>query len=566
MKHNLPYAWRVGSWLLALLLFLPVIALIVEAFAPSGDIFNHLWRTVLGNYIANSALLVAGVGVLGTVLSVPAAWIMARTDIPGRKVLQWLLILPLAMPAYVIAYIYTDLLEFSGPIQGLLRHVMGWESAADYSFPEIRSLPGAVIVLSLVLYPYQYLLVRTAFLEQSQTQAMASRLLGCTPLQSFLRVAIPMARPAIITGLALMGMETLADFATVSYFAVPTMTTAVYDTWLGYGSLSAAARLSALMLLAVVLLISMEKYSRRRQSLFQRDSGYDKALLIKLSGSKKFLALIWCWMLVVFGFVLPAFMLLKYLLSFYKVSSISDLLVDGTNSLIVAGSTALAAAAAAILFGFYQRFQPGMVSRIPGRLISTGYALPGTVLAIAVLIPLSLADTGINELLIALGQKPVGLVFSGSIFAVVLAMVIRFSAIAVGSVEASLERISPSLDMASRTLGCTIPGMVRRVHLPLMRKGILTGLLLVFVEAMKELPAVLLLRPFNFETLATSVFQYVSDEKLEYAAPAAIALVVAGLVPLIVMNWSMDNSMGSNSPEPSPQQTKQQEAGHFECA
>ncbi|WP_257263391.1 iron ABC transporter permease [Endozoicomonas sp. ONNA2] len=540
MNHNLPIYWRAGSWLLALLLFAPVVALVLEALAPAGDLFDHLWNTVLTTYIVNSVLLILGILGLGAILAIPAAWVMANARIPGRDQLQWLLVLPLAMPSYVIAYIYTDLLEFAGPVQRFLRVLTGWTSAADYFFPEIRSLGGAIIVLALVLYPYLYLLARTAFLEQSKSQALASRLLGCSSLHSFFRVTLPMARPAIITGLALMAMEALADFATVSYFSVPTLTTAVYDTWLGYGSLNAAAKISALMLLVVMLLISTEKYSRRRQQLYQKNTGQEQRELVELCGWSKWLAIGWCWLLVILGFVLPSLVLVEYLIAWFNDSWSSALFKYGGNSLMVSGSAATVACFIALFLGVYQRLQCRGFSRIPARLASTGYVLPGTVLAIGVLIPLTLLDNLLNELLIHWHQSPVGLIFSGSVITLIFAYVVRFSALAVGSVESSLGRISPSLDMASRTLGCTPREMVRRVHLPLIRKGMLAGLLLVFIECMKELPVTLLLRPFNFETLATRVFQYVSDEQLEYAAPAALVLVLAGLVPLIMLNHSLE--------------------------
>ena len=541
MKHSLSLYWKAGSWLLAFLLFTPTISLVYEAMAPTGEIFQHLRSTVLPTYILNTVLLIGGVGVLGIILALPASWIMASHNIPGKKYLQWLLVLPLAMPSYVIAYIYTDLLEYAGPVQRTLRGMMGWQSAADYSFPEIRSLGGAIVVLALVLYPYVYLLARTAFLEQSQSQVLASRLLGCNPVQSFFKVSMPMARPAIITGLALMGMETLGDFATVSYFAVPTLTSAVYDTWLGYGSLNAAAKISAIMLLVVTVLISLEKYSRRRQQLYQKGIGQDQRDPTDLHGWKKYLAMFWCWMLVILGFALPAIILLDYVVTYFEASWNTQLITYGLNSLKVSIGAAFFATLVALFLGLYQRLQASQMARMPARLVSCGYAMPGNVLAIGVLIPLTLSDHGINNLIMSMGYSPVGLVLSGSIIAIIFAYVVRFSAVAVGSVESSLGRVSPSLDMASRTLGCTPGEMVKRVHIPMVRKGLLTGFLLVFIEAMKELPAALLLRPFGFETLATWVFQYVSDEKLEHAAPAALILVLAGLLPLILLNRSLEN-------------------------
>ncbi len=539
-RQGLSIYWRAGSWLLAFLLFTPVLALVYEASAPTGEIFAHLRNTVLGTYILNTVLLISGVGILGLILALPAAWIMANCDIPGKRYLQWLLVLPLAMPSYIVAYIYTDLLEYAGPVQRLLRDLMGWESAADYFFPDIRSLGGAIIILALVLYPYLYLLARTAFLEHSQSQILASRLLGCSPVSSFLRVSVPMARPAIITGLALMGIETLGDFATVDYFAVPTLTTAVYDTWLGYGSLNAAAKLSAIMLVVVMLLISMEKYSRRRQQLYQKNTGQDHKKPTPLKGWKKGLAMVWCWMLVTLGFLLPSLILLDYVFRYFGDSWNIELLTYSLNSLKVSLGAATFATLVALFLGLYQRLQKSRFASVPSRLVSTGYALPGNVLAIGVLTPLTLSDHGLNGIIMAFEYPSVGLIFSGSIFAIIFAYTVRFSAVAVGSVESSLGRVSPSLDMASRTLGCKPVEMVRRVHVPMIRKGLLTGFLLVFIESMKELPAALLLRPFGFESLATWVFQFVSDERLEQAALAALILVLAGLVPLILLNRSLE--------------------------
>ncbi|WP_448215082.1 ABC transporter permease [Endozoicomonas sp. 2B-B] len=539
-RQGLSIFWRAGSWLLALLLFTPFLALVYEASAPSGEIFAHLRNTVLGTYILNTVLLILGVGILGLILALPAAWIMANCEIPGKRYLQWLLVLPLAMPSYVVAYIYTDLLEYAGPVQRLLRDLTGWQSAADYFFPDIRSLGGAVIILALVLYPYLYLLARTAFLEHSQSQMLASRLLGCSPVSSFLRVSIPMARPAIVTGLALMGIETLGDFATVDYFAVPTLTTAVYDTWLGYGSLNAAAKLSAIMLVAVMLLISLESFSRRRQQLYQKSTGQDHRKASVLRGWKKALALFWCWMLVILGFLLPAAILLDYVFRYFSDSWNQEWLTYSFNSLKVSLTAATSATLVALFLGLYQRLQGSRFANIPSRLVSSGYAFPGNVLAIAVLTPLTLSDHVLNDLIMAFELPPVGLIFSGSIFALVFAYTVRFSAVAVGSVESSLGRVSPSLDMASRTLGCKPSEMVRRVHIPMIRKGLLTGFLLVFIESMKELPATLLLRPFGFESLATRVFQFVSDERLEEAALAALIMVLAGLIPLILLNRSLE--------------------------
>ena len=401
---------------------------------PTGDIFTHLLNTVLADYIVNSIILIVGVGVLGLIFALPPAWIMANCSIPGKKYLQWLLVLPLAMPSYIVAYIYTDIFEYSGVVQIFLRESMGWQSASEYYFPDIRSMGGAIFILALVLYPYLYMLARTALLEQSESHRLASRLLGCSSFQSVLKVSLPMARPAIITGLSLMAIEALADFATVSYFAIPTLTTAVYDTWLGYGSLNAAAKLSAIMLFVVTLLVTTEKYSRRRLKLFQKTAGQEQKELLMLSGWTNYLAQGWCWLLVIAGFIFPCIVLLNYAVDNFAISFNTQLMGYALNSLKVATGAALFAVITACLLGIYQRLQSTPLASVPSRIISTGYALPGNVLAIGVLIPLTQLDHGVNNLIMSLGYDPVGLIFSGSIFAIIFAYAVRFSAVAVGSV------------------------------------------------------------------------------------------------------------------------------------
>lgn len=541
MKGLLSRSAALGGLLPGLVASLPLLALLLVSLRPApSTLFSHLWQTVLPSYILNSAAVVSGVMLLALLLAIPAAWIMARCTLPGQRSLQWLLVLPLAMPSYVIAYIYTDLLDYSGPVQGLLRALMGWQQPGDYYFPDTRSIGGAIIMLALVLYPYLYLLARAAFLEQSHSQLMASRLLGCSPAGSFFRVTLPMARPAILTGLALIAMETLGDYATVSYFAVATLTTAVYDTWLGYGDLQSAARIATVMLAVALLLISLEKFSRRRQRLYQGQGRTRAAARILLHGWQKYLALGWCWGLVTLGFIVPALVLVDYLSHYLNLLSWLELSRLSRNSLITATIAALLTALVSLGLCLYQRFRPGRLIALATGLYTTGYALPGTVLAIGVLIVSGQADLGLNRLLTALGLAPVGLVFSGSMVTVILAYMIRFATITLGSISASLGTLSPSLDQAGRTLGYSPMQLVSRVHIPLVSRGLLAGTLLVFIESMKELPATLLLRPFNFETLATSVFQYVSDEKLEYAAPSALILVLVGLLPVILLSQSME--------------------------
>jgi iron(III) transport system permease protein len=534
-------SWIASGWACALLLVLPVLALLFSALSADGDLFAHLADTVLSTYLANTLLLVLGVVLLSLLFGVPTAWLVAMCQVPGRRALQWALMLPMAMPSYIVAYVYTDLFDYSGSVQAGLRALFGWQSPADYWFPAIRSLGGAAWVLALVLFPYVYLLARASFLEQSVSLIHSSRLLGSSPWQSFRRISLPLARPAIMVAVSLVAMETLADFATVHFFAINTLTTAVYDTWLGYGSLATAAKLSCLMLLAVVLLIAFERRSRTRQQVFQKSMGHEPPLRYPLEGGLRWLAGLWCWGLVLVGFALPFAILLDYGVRYFALSWTPEFVRFAGNSLLISTLTALLAMGVALLLGFFRRLDGGIKSLIPLRLAALGYAMPGTVLAIGVLVPLTALDFAINDLAEWLGRQGPGLLLTGTLTAIVFGYLVRFVAIAIGSVESSLGKISPSLDMAARTLGQGAGGMLRRVHLPLVRRGLFAGAMLVFIESMKELPAALLLRPFNFETLATHVYQFVSDEMLERGALGAIVIVLVGLLPLIWVNRSLDS-------------------------
>ncbi|ALP40213.1 ABC transporter permease [Aeromonas schubertii] len=533
MKYS---GWMAGSWLTGLLLALPIVALFVSAPSADGAVISHLVDTVLGTYVANTLLLMVLVVALSLLFGVPTAWLVAMCQVPGRRALEWALMLPMAMPSYIVAYVYTDLLDFSGPLQATLRTWFG----PELRLPEIRSLGGAAWMLALVLFPYVYLLTRASFLEQSVSLIQSSRLLGCSPWQSFRRLSLPLARPAIMVAASLVAMETLADFATVHFFAVNTLTTAVYDTWLGYGSLSAASALSCLMLVGVAALIALERLSRRRRQVFQKGMGHEPPLCYPLSPLWRALAAIWCWGLVLAGFALPFAILLDYAIDYAGPSWTPEFVRFSGNSLMISGLVALLAVALSLLLLFTRRLDGGVKSLIPLRLAALGYALPGTVLAIGVLVPLTSLDFAINDLAEWLGMSGPGLLFTGTLTAIVFGYLVRFCAIAIGSVESSMGKIAPSLDMAARTLGERSVGMLRRVHLPLVRRGLLAGAMLVFIESMKELPAALLLRPFNFETLATHVYQFISDEMLERGALGAIVIVLVGLLPLIWVNRSLD--------------------------
>ena len=529
--------YKLLPWGVTCILLCPIIAIFLSAFVidESGS-FSHLVDTVLFTYISNSILVILSVVLLSILFAMPSAWFVACCDFPSRKKLQWALMLPLAMPPYIIAIVYTDLLDFTGPVQLALRRLFSWQSIDDYYFPDIRTIFGASVILALSLFPYLYLLLRSAFLTQSAGLFQAARTLGLSPLQAFWRVSIPLSRSAMAVGISLIAMETLGDFATVNYWAVHTLTTAIYDTWLELGSLTTAAKISSMMLLAIVILISLENYSRRKQQVYQRNNHGNVDLRFVLTGWKKWGVLGFTWSLVSLSLFIPIATLMYYAAHYFAESLNDDLINYTMNSLWLAFLVAILALIVALIVNFYQRLSPGFAAKSTIRLSSLGYAVPGTVVAIGVLIPLTSFDLLLNDFLLSWDLSPVGLILSGSLVILVLGYLVRFNAIAVGSVDSSLVQLSPSLDLASRTLGNGPVKTLWRVNIPLIKKGMLTAFILVFIEAMKELPAALLLRPFNFETLATYVYQFVSDEMIEYAALPALMIIALGLIPFIVVN------------------------------
>ncbi|EKO3369464.1 iron ABC transporter permease [Vibrio fluvialis] len=533
--------WKTSSVALATLLVLPILAIFFTAIGQTDDVFAHLMSTVMPTYAFNTVVLTLSVMALALLFGIPSAWLMAMCRLPGEKVLQWALVLPLAIPGYIVGYIFTGWFDYAGPIQIWLREQTGW-MAGEYYFPDIRSLAGASIVLALVLYPYVYLMCRAAFMEQNVSLLQSARLLKCSPWESFRRISLPLVRPSIAVALSLVAMETVGDFGTVSYFAVNTLTTAVYDTWMNYSNLTAAAKISAVMLVIVLLLLSAERYSRRRQKLYQSQFNSHEDFRYALRGWKKWLALLWCWGLVCVAFIFPLLQLLSYAYTYFEQSWTAEFREYALNSLQVSLSAAVIGVAVALVVNFYSRLKSNRVSVALMRLSSMGYAVPGTVLAIGVMVPVLTLDHAVNDVAKAMQWGRPGLIFSGTMFAIIFALIVRFSAVAIGSIESSLNKISPSLDMAARTMGCQANAMLWRVHLPLVRRGALIAGLLVFIESMKELNAALLLRPFNFETLATYVYNYASDEHLELAALPAVLLVLVGLIPLVVVNRSLEQN------------------------
>ncbi len=536
---NTSKTWKLSSYLIALVLMAPVLVMLVQGISGSTQLFVHLWQTVLPTYLKNTFFLGALVVFFALVFGIVSAALITQTNIACKQQLRWLLLLPLAMPAYLVAYLYTDLFDYAGPIQRSLRAWFDWQSPSDYWFFDIRTLPGAALMLALVLFPYIYMLTRGAFEQQDQNLIRASRLLGLTAKQSFFKVALPLARPAVAVAVSLVLMETLADFATVQYFAVNTLTTAIYDTWLGYGDLAAANALASALMLLVLFVVLAEQKSRAglRHQSSRPNSNRE---LIQLSIVQQVFAGVFCWGLVTLGFLLPMVLLLVMALQYSDMQQLSTLISTGVNSLKVSVVAATIAVMIALFLGLYQRLHTDKYRKLPQQISGFGYAVPGTVLAMALLSTFGPLDHWLNDLAELFGLPAPGLVLSGSLFAIVFALVVRFSAIANGTIVSGIKQIPQSLDYAPASLGVKLRESLTKVHLPILTPTIFVAWLLVFVEAMKELPAVLLLRPFNFETLSSQIYQLISDEMLEQGALGAILIVLFGLLPIVLLNQSKE--------------------------
>jgi len=534
--------WLISAFLTTLIVALPVLAVIILALSPDDNIWPHLMNTTLPRYVVTTLQLMLGVGVITLVLGLSTAWAVTMCEFPGRKAFEWALLLPFAVPAYVIAYVYTDLLQYAGPVQGALRDLFGWNSARDYWFPEVRSLGGAMLMIGLVLYPYVYLLARAAFLEQSPSLFSVSRSLGESALSTFFRVVLPIARPAVAVGLSLVMMETLNDFGTVDYFAVQTLTAGLFDTWMNLGNLGGAAQIATLMLSFVLILVTLERYSRRRQKQFAGRDSQQPIQRFQLSRGMRSLCVLACALPVVFGFVIPGAVLGYYAFEYFEQSWTSSFLQSSFNSLFLSGSAAATTLLIGLTLAYSRRLHDTRGMRTLLRLSSLGYAMPGAVLAVGVIIPLAAFDNWFDRLMEAWFGWNSGLLLSGTAFALIFAYTVRFLAVTAGSIESALQKVTPSMDMASRSLGQSPGRTLIRVHLPVLRGSMLTAALVVFVDCMKELPATLILRPFNFETLATYVYQYASDERLSQSALPSLVIVAAGIIPIVLMSRSIGQS------------------------
>lgn len=515
---------------IALVLALPILVIAAYLALPTDEIWQHLADTVLSDYLRNTVILVLGVGVGVLLFGLPTAWLSSMCEFPGRTWFEWALLLPLAMPAYIIAYTYTGMLDFSGVVQSSLRAWFGWQ-AQDYRFPEIRSLGGAISMLSLVLFPYVYLLARAAFLTQSVSALEASRTLGASLGQTVWRVSLPLARPAIITGLSLALMETLADFGTVQYFGVNTFTTGIFRTWFGLGNQAAAAQLAAILLVAVFMLVLLERWSRWQARYHPSGHKQVASPRYSLRGYRAGLAVLLCSVPLLLGFILPVGQLLFWVLTSAQSSLNAEFIELIFNSLSLASLAAVIALALALGLAYSKRVYNSRYLQLSVRIAAMGYAIPGTVIAVGVLIPFTWLDTQFDH-----WDNALGLMLSGSLFTVLFAYQVRFLAVSLQTVEAGLGTITPSLDQAGRSLGLSSLGVLRHIHLPLLRSSLLTAVLLVFVDVLKELPATLILRPFNFNTLAVRAYELASDERLADAGLSALMIVCVGLIPVLLLS------------------------------
>lgn len=533
--------WCAIALVIAVLVSIPVVVVASSVFVPTGEVWAHLSSTVLPRYISNSLILLTGVGIGTFVIGVGTAWLVTMYRFPGRVVFEWALFLPFAMPAYVLAYTYTGLFEFAGPFQTELREFFGW-TRHDYWFPEVRSLGGAVWMLTFVLYPYVYLLSRAAFIEQSVCVIEVSRTMGRTRLKTFFGVGLPLARPAIVAGLSFAMIETLNDFGTVQYFAVDTFTTGIFRTWIGLGEPMAAIQLAAILMIFVFAVILLERWTRGAGKVHHTSTRHQSLPRFKLSTPLAWTASLACFLPVFFGFLLPTGALVIWSIETAEAMINFDFLIYAMNSFVLASITAVLAVAMGLLLSYGQRLRGGLLMSAATRVASMGYAIPGAVVAVGVLFVYSSFDRTVSGWLqSAFGISP-GLILTGTIAGVVFAYLVRFLAISLSTTEAGLAKITPNMDAAARSLGHPPNAVLRKVHAPLMWGSLLTAAMLVFVDVMKELPATIILRPFNFDTLAIRAYQLASDERLADASSSALAIVLVGIIPVIMLSVAIARS------------------------
>ena len=533
----------IAAIVLSVLVAMPLIAIMVIALTGGTNGWQHLLVNVLPRSGAQTLLLLIMTGAFTTITGVTTAWLVTMFDFPFRRLLSFALVLPLAIPSYLAAYAFGEFMDFAGPVQSGLRALFGYQTIRDYWFPDIRSLGGAVLVLSSVLYPYIYLSTRAAFGLQGRFAADAARTLGVGPLRLFLSVQLPMARPAIIIGLALVMMETLNDIGAVEYLGVHTLTFTIYETWLNRGNLAGATQIAACLVLIVAALIVIERRARRRQRFAagKATAMHQRSARVKLSPTRGWLATLVCALPFLSGFAIPVLVLGSYAIK--RLNGITDpkLFKALLHSLEVSLPVALITLLGGFLLAYAQRERPSWPTRFAVRVGSLGYGIPGTVLAIGVLLPLAGLDNAVDGVMRSHLGVSTGLLLSGTAFAIIYAHGVRFMTLAEGTVDAGFQKLSPHLDMASRTLGRTRFQTLVGVLLPNIRPAAVTASLLVFIESLKELPATIMLRPFNFNTLSTMVYESASRSRVQDAALPALVIIAAGLLPVILVSHSLDS-------------------------
>lgn len=527
--------WTPGALVIAAVVLAPILSIVWIAFTPTENIWPHLMATVLPRYLATTLALMLGVAVLTAVMGTGAAWLVSQYRFPGRDWLAWALLFPLAIPAYVGAYALVDFLDYAGPLQSSLRATFGWASARDYWFPETRSLWAAVLVLSFALYPYVYLLARAAYREQSGGTYEVARALGCGPWQLFWRLGLPLARPAIAAGVALALMETVADYGTVKHFGVQTLTTGIFSTWLNGGNAGGAAQIAGVILALILVLVGLERVGRGKARFHRLGRSSRPVERQAIAGLRGWVATALCLLPLAGGFALPVAVMLARAMESPTGWVAPGLLSALWNTLIVAGLASVATVGTALFLVYALRLAQSRLAQVLLPVTLIGYAAPGAVLALGLLIPLAAFDHWLADGVLALSGWDPGLMITGTAFAVGLAYLVRFFGIAQGALEAAFGRVPPSLPMAARSLGRSPGGTLSSVYLPLMRGSVLTAVLIVFVDCVKELPATLLLRPFNYNTLSTRVYELASLERLSEAAPAALVVMAVGMVAVAIL-------------------------------
>ena len=522
--------WHWAPRLLAAVVLVPLIVIFGAWLAPATDVWKHLADTILLTLVGNTLLLIVGVAAGTMVLGVSLAWLVSTCEFPGRRGFDWALMLPFALPTYVMAFVFLGLLDFQGPVQGLARQVFGLPASWNV---EVRHASGVLVIMALVLYPYVYLLARVAFLKQGRAALETARTLGMSPWQSFFRVALPMARPAIIGGVSLAVMEALADFGAVAVFNYDTFTTAIYKAWFGFFDLNAASQLASLLLMFVFLLLLLERHARSR-ARFDNEGSPADFRPYRLSGLAAMSASAYCGLVLLLAFVVPLLQLLWWARHWVGDLNAAYLSLLG-NTLALGVMAAAATTAGGLVLACTLRRGSDRLTRASVRMGTLGYAIPGSILAVAVMLSLSWVDRGLAESWRWLTGTELAWALVGGVSSLVLAYFVRFLALAFNPIESALAQVRPSLTEAAQSLGLTGMALLRQVYVPILRPGLLTAALLVLVDVMKEMPATLLLRPFGWDTLAVRIHDLSSEGLWERAALPSVALVVIGLIPVLIL-------------------------------